>query len=123
MDIRYVYKDSLIGFVFTQRGLVPEAASTYFLPKLVGHSRAMSLVLSGAVIKASDRRLDLLWSDILDTREAVVERALAEARLIAGKTSAISTAMAKFLIWRGTGSPEEQVGGRILCSSSVSQGY
>lgn len=108
MDIRYVYKDALIGFVFTQRGLVPEAASTYFLPRLIGHSRAMSVVLSGAVIKASDRRLDLLWSDILDAREKVLERALDEARLIATKTSAISTAMAKFLIWRGTGSPEEQ---------------
>ncbi|KAI9016750.1 enoyl-CoA hydratase [Hyaloraphidium curvatum] len=108
MDIRFVYRDALIGFVFTQRGLVPEAASTYFLPRLIGHSRAMSVILNGAVIKASDRRLDLLWADILDTREAVLERALEEARLIATKTSAISVALAKNLIWRGTSSPEEQ---------------
>jgi hypothetical protein len=44
-DIRLAWQEAKIGFVFAQRGIVPEAASSFFLPKLIGHSRAMELFM------------------------------------------------------------------------------
>lgn len=107
-DVRLVWKDAKIGFVFVRRGIVPEATSTYHLPRLIGHSKAMSLFLTGDVLPASHRWLEPLWSDILDKPEDVLPAALEQARKIASLTSALSCAMVKALVWRGTGSAEEQ---------------
>ncbi|KAI9003422.1 ClpP/crotonase-like domain-containing protein [Hyaloraphidium curvatum] len=108
MDIRFAWKDAKIGFVFTRRGIVPEATSTYHLPRLIGHSKTMALMLTGEVIPASHRWLEPLWADLLPRPEDVLPAALDMARTIATKTSALSCAMVKALVWRGAGTPEEQ---------------
>ena len=48
-DVRFAAADAKYGFVFTRRGIVPEAGSTWMLPRLVGVSRAMELLLSGRI--------------------------------------------------------------------------
>lgn len=48
-DMRLAWKDAKIGFVFAQRGIVPEAASSFFLPKLIGHSRALELCMVSGI--------------------------------------------------------------------------
>ena len=52
MDIRVAAEDAKIGFVFTRRGVVPEACSSWFLPRIVGISKAAELVLTGRVFRA-----------------------------------------------------------------------
>lgn len=49
-DIRIAWKDAKIGFVFARRGIVPEAASSYFLPRLIGHSKALELCMVRLVL-------------------------------------------------------------------------
>ena len=53
-DIRFAAADAKYGFVFTRRGIVPEAGSTWMLPRLVGVSRAMELLLSGRIFSGAE---------------------------------------------------------------------
>ncbi|KAI5476736.1 hypothetical protein MNV49_007326 [Pseudohyphozyma bogoriensis] len=107
-DIRVAWKDAKIGFVFGKRGIVPEAASSYFLPKLIGHSRALELFMTSRILPASSPTLSLLFSSLHPTPEATVEAALSLAKEIATNNSPISMALTKALVWRGKDSPEEQ---------------
>ena len=52
MDIRLASERAKVGFVFARRGLVPEACSSWFLPRIVGISRAMEWVATGRVFPA-----------------------------------------------------------------------
>ena len=54
MDIRLAADDARIGFVFARRGIVPEACSSWFLPRVVGISRAMEWVATGRVFSAQE---------------------------------------------------------------------
>jgi enoyl-CoA hydratase/carnithine racemase len=115
MTIRIVSNKAKIGFVFARRGLVMEAASSFFLPRLVGYSKAMHLVTTGAVYPSTSPLLDGLFSEIVEP-EQVLPRALALADDIARNTSAVSTAMNKDLIWRGPDSPE---GSQLITSKLI----
>ncbi|TPX38040.1 hypothetical protein SmJEL517_g00045 [Synchytrium microbalum] len=108
MDIRITYKEAKIGFVFVRRGIVPEATSTYWLPRLVGYSRAVALMLTGRVYKASDPLLANLFTEVLDNQKDVLPRALELANEMASMNSSVSMAMVKGLLWHGTNTPEEQ---------------
>jgi enoyl-CoA hydratase/carnithine racemase len=105
--IRVAYKDAKIGFVFGRRGLIMEGASAFFLPKLIGHSRALHLVTTGSVYPASHPLLSNLFSELLPTPEATVARALELAGEIAENTSVVAGAVMRDLIWRTPGSAEE----------------
>ncbi len=100
MDIRIVAAEAKIGFVFTRRGVVPEACSSWFLPRLIGMSKAAELVYTGRVFHASDEAGSGLFSYVLD-KGAVVSKALAIAEEIARNTSAVSVALSKGLLCRG----------------------
>jgi enoyl-CoA hydratase/carnithine racemase len=108
MDIRIASTAARIGFVFTRRGVVPEACSTWFLPRLVGISRAAEWVYTGRVFPAEEAR-----EGGLVTRVVEPERLLVTARElaleIARNTSAISVALSRQLLWRmlGAGHPME----------------
>jgi enoyl-CoA hydratase/carnithine racemase len=108
MNIRIAYAGAKIGFVFARRGLVMEAASSYFLPRLVGHSRAMQAITTGAVYPASDKIWDGLFSEVLDKAEDVLPRALAVAEEVAKNTSVVSTYLMKEMMFRDAGTPEGQ---------------
>ncbi|KAL9115783.1 MAG: hypothetical protein Q9227_000151 [Pyrenula ochraceoflavens] len=105
--IRVASANAKVGFVFARRGIIMEAASSYFLPRLIGLSRAQHLVTTGAVYPASHRLLDGLFSEILPSPEKTVERALELANEIAKNTSTISTVLMRQLMWRGPNSAEE----------------
>ena len=100
MDIRIVAEDAKIGFVFTRRGVVPEACSSWFLPRIVGISRATELVYTGRVFPAREEAASGLFSYVLP-REEVLPKAFAIAEEIAGNTSAISVALSKAMLWHG----------------------
>jgi enoyl-CoA hydratase/carnithine racemase len=105
MSIRIVSEKAKIGFVFARRGIVMEAASSYFLPRLIGYSRAMHLVTTGEVLPAGHVLLRELFSEVVP-EERVLERALEVARLVSENTSAVSTSLMKDLMWRGPGTAE-----------------
>jgi enoyl-CoA hydratase/carnithine racemase len=106
MAIRIVSQKAKIGFVFARRGIVMEAASSYFLPRLIGFSRAMHLVTTGSVYPSTDPLLSQLFSEVLP-EEKVLERALEIADDVARNTSGVSTSLMRDLMWRNPGSAEE----------------
>lgn len=106
MNIRIVYKNAKIGFVFARRGLVMEACSSFFLPRLIGHSRAMNAVTTGSTYLATDPIWSGLFAHMVDTPEGVLPKALEVATEVVKNTSAVSTYLMKELMYRDKGSPE-----------------
>ncbi|KIW08805.1 uncharacterized protein PV09_00739 [Verruconis gallopava] len=106
MAIRIAPKNAKIGFVFSRRGLVMEAASSFFLPKLVGYSKAMHLVTTGATYPASHPLLSDLFSETLDNPADVLPRAIELAQEFVDNCSNVSWALMKDMIWRNPGTAE-----------------
>jgi enoyl-CoA hydratase/carnithine racemase len=99
MDIRIDSTAARIGFVFARRGVVPEACSTWFLPRLVGISRAAEWVYTGRVFSAEEAREGGLVSRVVAPDELLpVARSIA--REIADNTSAVSVALARQMMWK-----------------------
>jgi enoyl-CoA hydratase/carnithine racemase len=102
MDIRMAADGAKIGFVFARRGIVPEAASSWFLPRLVGISQAMEWVATGRVFDAAEAQRGGLVRSV--HREGELLGAANElAREIADNTAPVSVALARRLMWRGLG--------------------
>lgn len=108
MNIRIAYKGAKIGFVFARRGLVMEACSSYFLPRLVGHSRAMQAVTTGSTYLATDAVWNGLFAETVDKPDDVLPRALEVALEVVGNTSVVSTYLMKEMMFRDQGSAEGQ---------------
>lgn len=104
--IRVAYSGAKVGFVFARRGIVMEAASSFFLPRLIGLSRALHLTTTGSVYPANHPLLSSLFSEILPTPEATLARGLEIATEIAENTSTVSTALMRDLMYRGPDSAE-----------------
>jgi enoyl-CoA hydratase/carnithine racemase len=100
MDIRIVSEDAKIGFVFTRRGVVLEACSSWFLPRIVGIPKAAELIYTGRVFKATEEADSGLFNYIVPGNE-VLAKAMEIANEIAENTSAISVALSKALLWHG----------------------
>ena len=107
MDIRVVSEDAKIGFVFTRRGIVPEACSSWFLPRIVGISKAAELVYTGRVFRAAEEANSGLFNYVVP-QEQVLEKAKAIAGEIAENTSAVSVALSKGLLWHGISEEDPQ---------------
>src|SRR4051812_12579849 len=102
MDIRIAAEGAKIGFVFARRGIVPEACSSWFLPRLVGISQAMEWVATGRVFDAGEgQRGGLIRS--VHSADDLLGAANALAREIADNTAPVSVALARKLMWRGFG--------------------
>jgi enoyl-CoA hydratase/carnithine racemase len=102
MDIRLVADTAKIGFVFARRGIVPEACSSWFLPRLVGISQAMEWVATGRIFPASEAVVHGLARSA-HAPDELLPTARALASEIATNTSAVSVAMARQLMWRMLG--------------------
>ena len=102
MDIRIASDNARFGFVFARRGIVPEACSSYFLPRVVGISQALSWCFSGRVFPADEALEGGLISEI-HPREALLDRARTIAREIGDNTSAISVTLIRQMMWRMLG--------------------
>jgi len=112
MDIRIASSSARMGFVFSRRGVVPEACSTWFLPRLVGMQRAAEWVYTGRVFGAEEARAGGLVSRVVPP-EALLPTALALAREIADNTSAVSVALARQMMWKLLGADHPMEGHRL----------
>lgn len=100
MDMRIAAEDAKMGFVFVRRGIVPEACSSWFLPRLVGMAKASELVFTGRVFRARDEANSGLFNYVLP-KDEVLPKAMELAREIAENTSAMSVTLSKALLQRG----------------------
>jgi enoyl-CoA hydratase/carnithine racemase len=100
MDVRLASDSARFGFVFTRRGIVPEAASTWFLPRVVGPSQAAEWLLSGRVFDADEARAGGLVRSV-HAPDELLPAARRLAREIADNTAPVSVALARQLMWRG----------------------
>ncbi|MEW1973842.1 enoyl-CoA hydratase-related protein [Microbacterium profundi] len=98
MDIRIASSSARFGFVFTRRGIMPEAASSWFLPRVVGISRAMEWVATGRIINAADALAAGLVSQVVPGEE-LIDAAMEIAREIRDNTSSISVAISRQMLW------------------------
>jgi enoyl-CoA hydratase/carnithine racemase len=98
MDVRLIAAGAKVGFVFTRRGIVPEACSSWFLPRVVGISQAMEWVSTGRVFDADEALRGRLVRSVHPADE-VLAAARSLAREIAEHTAPVSVAMARRLLW------------------------
>lgn len=102
MDIRLASENAKFGFVFARRGIVPEACSSYFLPRVVGISQALEWCYSGRVFDASEALAGRLVRSV-HGKEDLLPAARAIAREIAENTSPISVTLVRHMMWRMLG--------------------
>ncbi len=99
MDIRLASDNARYGFVFAKRGIVPEACSSWFLPRLVGPQQALEWCMTGRIFDAEEARAGGLVRSVHPQADLMdVARALALE--IAENTSAVSVAMTRAMLWR-----------------------
>lgn len=104
-DVRYAAADAKYGFVFNRRGIIPEANSTWIVPRLAGVSRAMELLLSGRIFSGAEAAEIGLVSRALPADE-VLPAARDLARDIAANTAPVSVAATKALVYGGLEEPD-----------------
>ena len=102
MDIRLASDQAKIGFVFARRGLVPEAASSWFLPRIVGISKALEWTYSGKVFDAEEALSGGLIRSI-HPGDSVYAEAVKIAEEIIHNTSPVSIAMTRHMLWKMLG--------------------
>ena len=102
MDIRLASTEARYGFVFARRGLNPEAASSWFLPHLVGVQTALEWCYTGRIFSAQEAH-DRGLVRSLHAPDELLPAARALAREIADNTAAVSVALTRQLIWRMAG--------------------
>jgi enoyl-CoA hydratase/carnithine racemase len=112
MDVRIASEEARFGFVFARRGIVPEAASSWFLPRVVGISQAMEWVATGRVFGAQEALSGRLVSRVVPPAE-LLPTAHALAREIADNTSAVSVALARQMLWKMLGADHPMVAHQI----------
>ncbi len=105
MDIRIASVNARFGFVFSQRGIVPEAASSWFLPRIVGISQALEWCYSGRVFPADEALAGRLVSKVVPADE-LMTTARALARSFIDKTAPVSVALIRQMMWRMLGADD-----------------
>ncbi|EME50641.1 enoyl-CoA hydratase-related protein [Rhodococcus sp. GXMU-t2271] len=106
-DIRIASDTAKFGFVFTRRGLVPEACSTWFLPRAVGISTAVEWAVGGKMVPATEALERGLVRELVPA-DQVSARAIEIARELVSGTAPVSAALTRRLMWQmlGASSPE-----------------
>jgi enoyl-CoA hydratase/carnithine racemase len=105
MDIRLASTSARFGFVFARRGITPEAASSWFLPRLVGMQRALEWCYTGRVFDAQEA-LDGGLVRSLHAPEDLIPAARALAREIIDNTAPVSIALTRQMLWRMAGADQ-----------------
>jgi enoyl-CoA hydratase/carnithine racemase len=105
MDIRIASENARFGFVFSQRGIVPEAASSWFLPRLVGMSQALEWCYSGRVFPAQEALAGGLVSKVV-APDQLIPTARELARSFIDKTAPVSIALIRQQMWRLMGADD-----------------
>jgi len=102
MDVRIASDAAKFGFVFARRGIVPEAASSWFLPRIVGISQALEWCMSGRVFGAAEALAGRLVSRVVAPDQLLAE-ANALAHEIADNNAAVSVSLTRQMLWRMLG--------------------
>jgi enoyl-CoA hydratase/carnithine racemase len=121
MDVRLAAEGARIGFVFARRGIVPEAASSWFLPRMVGISQAMEWVATGRVFPAQEALQAGLVRSVHPADE-LLDAAYALAREIADNTAAVSVALARRMMWRMLGAEHPMLAHRVDSRAMFARG-
>ena len=99
MDIRIASEEAKFGFVFARRGLVPEATSSWFLPRVVGINKALEWTFSGRVFSPEEAKEGGLIRSI-HPPDKLMEEANKIAQEIADNTSPVSVALTRQMLWK-----------------------
>lgn len=105
MDCRIAAPNAKIGFVFTRRGIAPDGASSWFLPRIVGLPTALDWAISGRLFGAEEALQKGLFSEI-HSAETLRERALQRARELIDQTAPVSVAATRRLLWQMAGAAD-----------------
>jgi len=123
MDIRIASETAKFGFVFARRGIVPEAASSWFLPRIVGMSKALEWCYSGRVFGADEALAGGLIRSV-HAPDDLLDAAYSIAREIADSTAPVSIALTRQMMWRMSGADHpmraHQIDSRAIAARSVS---
>src|ERR1700760_1013193 len=118
MDVRLAAEEARIGFVFARRGIVPEACSSWFLPRAVGISRAMEWVATGRVFGAQEALEAGLVRAVYPAGE-LLGAARELAREIADNTAPVSVALARKLMWTMLGAEHPMIAHRADAQEGI----
>ncbi|HET9102687.1 MAG TPA: crotonase/enoyl-CoA hydratase family protein [Solirubrobacteraceae bacterium] len=121
MDIRLASEQARFGFVFARRGIVPEAASSWFLPRAVGISRAMEWVATGRVFGAAEA-LEAGLVRSVHPPDELLGAAHELAREIADHTAPVSVALARRLMWQMMGAEHPMLAHRADSRAMFARG-
>jgi enoyl-CoA hydratase/carnithine racemase len=112
MDIRIASDSAKFGFVFAKRGIVPEACSSYFLPRLVGIQQATEWVFTGRVFAADEAQQGGLVRSV-HAGDDLMAVAIGLAREIADNTAPVSVALSRQMLWRMLGASHPMEAHRV----------
>jgi len=121
MDIRLASDNARFGFVFARRGIVPEACSSWFLPRLVGISTAAEWCYSGRVFPASEA-LERGLVRSVHAPDGLLPAAIELAREIADNTAPVSVALTRQMLWRMLGADHPMQAHRVDSRGIQSRG-
>jgi enoyl-CoA hydratase/carnithine racemase len=121
MDVRLAAEDARMGFVFARRGIVPEACSSWFLPRVVGISQAMEWVATGRVFSAQEA----LHAGLVRSVHPA-DQLLGAARELAGEivenAAPVSVALARRMLWRMLGAEHPMIAHRADSRAMLHRG-
>ena len=106
-DIRVASSSSRFGFVFAKRGIVPDACSSWFLPRIVGISKALELCFSGELFRAKDALKFGLVNYLFEPSELLNETKKIAKKLISN-TAPVSVALTRHMIWDMSSAPSPE---------------
>lgn len=121
MDIRLAADTAKFGFVFARRGIVPEACSSWFLPRVVGINRAAEWVFTGRVFPASEA-LEAGLVRSVHAPDELLPAARAIAAEIAAHTAPVSVALSRQMLWRMLGADHPMEAHRVDSRGIASRG-
>jgi enoyl-CoA hydratase/carnithine racemase len=121
MDLRLASEQARIGFVFARRGIVPEAASSWFLPRIVGIQQATEWVFTGRVFDAEEARAGGLVRSV-HPADGLLPAAYALAAEIADHTAPVSVALSRQMLWRMLGAAHPMVAHRADSRGIMARG-
>ncbi len=122
MDIRISSDMARFGFVFARRGIVPEAASSFFLPRIVGISKALEWCYSGNVFPAAEALAAGLVSAIHPPGD-LLPAAMAIAHAMTDNSAPVSIALTRQMMWRGLGFAHPMEAHRIDSRAILSRSH
>ncbi len=121
MDVRLASTEGRMGFVFVRRGMVPEACSSYFLPRLVGMGRASEWTLTGRVFPAAEALEAGLVNRVLPP-EDLLPAARELASEIAANTSPVSVTLTRHMLWKALDAESPMAAHRVESKGIYTRG-